>query len=214
MVFSQVFRIKGGEDLEKPSLTTGEIAQYCGVNFRTVIRWIKRGHLKAYQLPGRGDNRVEIQDFLNFLKEHEMPIPEEFQQYSLRVLIVDDDAAMAKNIQRVLHRAGFETTIAADGFRAGTLAESFSPAAMTLDLKMPSLSGIDVIKFVRESENLKYIKILVVSAMPQSDLDAALNIGADDVLEKPFKNDDLVEKVSHLVGMRAVAGPRFVRSIG
>ena len=117
--------------MEKNSLTTGEIAQYCGVNFRTVIRWIKRGHLKAYQLPGRGDNRVEVQDFLNFLREHDMPVPEDFQQFSLRVLIVDDDDAMAKNIQRVLRRAGFDTEIAADGFRAGTLAESFSPAVIS-----------------------------------------------------------------------------------
>ena len=197
--------------MDKPSLTTGEIAQYCGVNFRTVIRWIKRGHLKAYQLPGRGDNRVEIQDFLNFLREHDMPVPDEFQQYSLRVLIVDDDSAMAKNIQRVLHRAGFETLIASDGFRAGTLAESFSPAVMTLDLKMPTLSGLDVIKFVRESENLKYIKILVVSAMPQNELEEALEVGADEVLEKPFKNDDLVDKVTQLLGVRQMMGSRLAR---
>ena len=61
------------------TLTTGEIARYCGVNFRTVIRWIKRGHLRAYQLPGRGDNRVELEDFLEFLREHRMPIPEELK---------------------------------------------------------------------------------------------------------------------------------------
>lgn len=61
------------------SLTTGEVASFCDVNFRTVIRWIKRGHLKAYQLPGRGDNRIVIKDFLQFLVEHSMPIPDQFQ---------------------------------------------------------------------------------------------------------------------------------------
>lgn len=60
-------------------LTTGEIAQHCGVNARTVIRWIKRGYLNAYQLPGRGDNRVAVEDFVNFLKAHDMPIPEGLQ---------------------------------------------------------------------------------------------------------------------------------------
>lgn len=193
--------------MEKPSLTTGEIADYCGVNFRTVIRWIKRGHLKAYQLPGRGDNRVEIRDFVNFLRENSMPIPDDFRKYSMRVLIVDDDTSMAKNIQRVLNRAGFETEIALDGFQAGTLAESFTPSVMTLDLKMPGLSGLEVIRFARSKDNLKHVKIVVVSAMPQQDLDEALNAGADCVLEKPFNNDELVEKVSDLMGIRVANQP-------
>lgn len=186
--------------MKRRVLTTGEIAQFCGVNFRTVIRWIKRGHLNAYQLPGRGDNRIEIQDFLHFLKEHHMPIPEEFSQSSPRVLIVEDEPAMASTIQRLLHRHGFETSIALNGVHAGTLLESFSPAVMALDLKMPGLGGLDVLKFVRTSENLKDIKILVVSAMPRQELEEALAAGANDVLEKPFENDILVEKVSRLAG--------------
>jgi excisionase family DNA binding protein len=72
-------RISGGKQVEKRTLTTGEIAHYCGVNFRTVIRWIKRGYLNAFQLPGRGDNRVEVGDFLAFLERHNIPIPEELQ---------------------------------------------------------------------------------------------------------------------------------------
>ena len=197
--------------MEKPSLTTGEIAEYCGVNFRTVIRWIKRGHLKAYQLPGRGDNRVEIQDFLNFLREHDMPVPDDFKKFSYRVLIVDDDPSMAKNIQRVLYRAGFETEIALDGFQAGTLAESFTPTVITLDLKMPGLSGLEVVKFARTRDNLKHIKILIISAMPQKDLDEALETGADDVLEKPFNNVELIEKVSLLMGVRITNEPHISR---
>jgi len=195
--------------LEKRSLTTGEIAKYCGVNFRTVIRWIKQGHLKAYQLPGRGDNRIEVQDFLNFLREHDMPVPEEFQERSRRVLIVEDDPLMARNMQRILRRGGFETQIASDGFSAGTLVKTFSPAVMTLDMKMPRLGGLEVVKFVRGTEGLKDIKILVVSAMPQKDLEEALKAGANEVLEKPFKNEDLLEKVSRLAGVSGAQGSRF-----
>ncbi len=66
--------------MQKDIFTTGDIAKYLGVNFRTVGRWIKKGYLKAFQLPGRGDNRVTREDFFEFLQEHGMPVPEELQQ--------------------------------------------------------------------------------------------------------------------------------------
>ncbi len=193
---------------EKKTLTTGDIAKYCGVNFRTVIRWIERGHLKAHQLPGRGDNRVEVSDFMAFLRSHDMPIPEEFLDRSRRVLIVDDDPAMSAAIQRTLKRAGFETRVASDGFRAGTLLGTFLPGVMTLDLRMPGIPGLDVLKFVRLAERLKDIRILVVSAMPRKELDEALAAGADDVMEKPFRNPELLEKVARLAGVSPAVTPR------
>ena len=71
-----------------------------------------------------------------------MPVPEELQVKSQRVLIVEDDEKMAKAIQRALERKGFETQIADDGFGAGSLASSYGPAVMTLDLQMPGLGGL------------------------------------------------------------------------
>ena len=64
-------------DQGKQALTTGEVAHYCGVNFRTVLRWIKRGYLNAYQLPGRGDHRIPVDGFLLFLEKHKIPVPED-----------------------------------------------------------------------------------------------------------------------------------------
>ncbi|MSR84235.1 MAG: response regulator [Candidatus Latescibacteria bacterium] len=190
-------------------LTTGEIAQYCKVNFRTVIRWIKRGHLKAYQLPGRGDNRVEVDDFLRFLHQHNLPVPGAFQRpaphAAPRVLIVDDDQGAARVIQRVLRRAGFETQMAFDGFSAGALMESLAPDVMTLDLRMPGLGGLEVLGFVRSHPRLQGTKILVVSGLPRARLDEALAKGADEVLGKPFENAALVEKVSRLAGVEVRA---------
>jgi two-component system, OmpR family, response regulator VicR len=183
---------------DKTTLTTGEIARHCGVNFRTVIRWIKRGELKAFQLPGRGDNRVPVRDFIQFLKQNQMPIPEEFSHLERRVLIVDDDANLARSIARTLARAGFETETAADGFQAGARVEAFAPTVMTLDLSMPGLGGLDVIRFVRGEESLAQLKILVVSAMPLDKLKAAVAAGADDYLEKPFDNAELIARVENL----------------
>lgn len=186
---------------ERRSLTTGEIAKYCGVNFRTVIRWIERGRLNAYKLPGRGDNRVLIPDFLTFLREHKMPIPEELQDNPRRVLIVDDDLAMAKTMRRTLNRNGFETLVASNGFQAGAWLGTFAPAIMTLDLKMPGLSGYEVLRLIRGMPETGSLKILVVSALSRDELDKALEAGADDVLAKPFRNEVLVDMVSRLAGV-------------
>ena len=88
--------------------------------------------------------------------------------------------------------------MASDGFLAGVLAMSFKPTVITLDLRMPGLGGLDVLKALRNQDELTTTKILIVSAMPQEQLEEALDAGADDILEKPFKNKDLVAKVRAL----------------
>ncbi len=183
----------------KQTLTTGEAAQYCSVNFRTVIRWIKKGYLKAHQLPGRGDNRIELSDFVDFLEKNGFEIPIEFSKRN-RVLIVDDELPMANAIQRVLKRNQIDTAIALDGFQAGTLIPIFSPTIVTLDLNMPSMDGFEVIKFIKNNESLHKIKILIISALEKQTLKKAIQLGADDFLQKPFENDLLLEKITRLSG--------------
>lgn len=184
---------------ENKSLTTGDIAKYCGVTLRTVIRWIERGSLKAYKLPGRGNNRITPEDFVAFLTAHEMPIPAEFrQQENNRILICDDEPAFAKAINRTLARAGYATEIANDGFQAGVSLVTYRPWLMTLDLSMPNIDGFEVLRHVRGNPDLEPIKILVISGQHQSDLDKAINLGADLALAKPFVNEDLIAQIERL----------------
>lgn len=187
------------------TLTTGEVAGYCGVNFRTVLRWIERGLLNSYQLPGRGDNRIPVEDFLAFLREHEMPIPAELSDRGSRILIVEDEPPMAQAIQRILRDGGFATTIADNGFAAGAQIALLRPALVTLDLRIPGIGGIDVLRFIRQTERLRSTRVLVVSAMPRGELDRALTAGADDALRKPIEPAELMEHVRRLTGVRAQA---------
>ena len=180
-------------------LTTGEAAKYCDVNFRTVIRWIEKGYLEAYKLPGRGDNRIPVDSFIKFLSENNMPIPKELIQENKRILIVEDIPEMAKAISRVLIRAGYQTKIAKNGFEAGDLLNSFKPALMTLDIKMPGLSGQEVLKYTRSQPNLKNLKILVISAQDENCLLEAIKNGADKTLSKPFINQELLASISSLL---------------
>ncbi len=182
------------------TLSTGEIAKLCDVNLRTVIRWIERGALKGFKLPGRGNNRVRVEDFLAFLVEHEIPIPAELQEDSRKVLVVDDEPAIARALQRVLRKHGLVAEVAADGFQAGTKLMKERPILVTLDLSMPGLSGYDVLSFVRETPEIATTKILVISALGGDALQKAIDLGADAILNKPFDNQELVEVINKLVG--------------
>ncbi|GAB2190465.1 response regulator [Sessilibacter sp. MAH2] len=188
-------------------LTTGEAAKYCGVNFRTIIRWIERGRLKAYKLPGRGDHRIKQEDFVEFLRENELPVPEELETGALeacttpKVLVVDDNPEMAKAIERVFRMQGYEVTTALDGFVAGSLVSTIKPDLITLDLRMPGIDGFEVLKYLRTNEQFKKMKVLVISAESTENLIKTLDLGADDFLQKPFENITLIEKAHQLIAV-------------
>lgn len=181
------------------------LAKHCGVSHRTVLRWIKAGYINAYQLPGRGDHRVLVEDCIKFLQDHTIPVPGELREAAptLRVLIVEDDEAAANYMAALLRRDGFTVEVAADGFQAGAMLSSFRPNLMILDLNIPNLSGLEVLGYVRRTADLQRVKVLVASAMPQEELDQAISAGADAALRKPFKGPELKEAVYRLLGISA-----------
>ncbi|MDY6977392.1 MAG: response regulator [Pseudomonadota bacterium] len=184
------------------TLTSGEIASYCDVNLRTVIRWIESGKLKGFKLPGRGNNRILVEDFIEFLERHDMPIPDALKGIaSPSILIVDDEMPVAKSIQRVARRAGFDSYIATGGFQAGIMLSQYEPKVMTLDLSMPGMDGYSVIEFTREQSKYKDLKIVVISALDDISLERALEIGADATLQKPFSNHDLTNVLEQFMSM-------------
>ena len=192
---------------KKQVLTTGDVARYCGVHFRTVTRWIRSGHLKAFSLPGRGDSRIFVSDFVNFLRSHNIDIPEEFRKKSnRRALIIEDDSVTAKNIKRVLEGLKIECAVAHDGFRAGALLTSFKPDLVTLDLSMPGIGGMSVLKIIRSLVGLDGMVVLVVSGMPENELRKAMENGADGALKKPFTKKQLEESARQLLLLEEEVG--------
>lgn len=182
------------------TLTTREAARRCGVSFRTLIRWTEGGELQAYRLPGRGDYRVPVEELRRFMREHGIPEPDEMPGRPKRVLLVEDEPAMALAIKRVFARAGFETAIANDGFLAGSLLHTFKPHLMTLDIRMPGIDGFGVLRFLRETQLATPLKVLVVSGYSEEQLEQALALGAHGALGKPFDNQELLATARQLLG--------------
>jgi two-component system response regulator VicR len=183
------------------TLRPNEIAHYCDVHQRTVSRWIAQGRLKGHKLPGRGNYRVLLADFILFLHNQNMPMPEELLTLCAgnepvianvkRILIIDDEIEIRNAIRRVLHASGYEIIFAVDGFQAGVKILSDKPDLVTLDLSMPGLDGFEVLQFIRQQPEIADIKIVVISGLSEDELQKALDLGANAVLPKPFDNDKL-----------------------
>ena len=183
-------------------LTTGEIAEYCHVTYRAVLKWIVAGKLKAYRTPGK-HSRVEVEDFLYFLKEYNMPIPDEFTMGNRmkKILIVDDDKNMARSIQRILALEDkFELEMAFDGFDAGRKVMELKPDLIILDIRMPGMDGYEVTKRIKEIPELSHAKIIAISAFfKQEGRDKIVSLGANACLDKPFSEEILLQTIEELI---------------
>ncbi|WP_020406254.1 response regulator [Hahella ganghwensis] len=184
----------------KEVFTTTEVANLCGVSFRTVIRWIERGELGAYKLPGRGDHRIPRADLAKFMDQHQIPFPDDWQALPRRILIAEDEPNMARAIERVLRKSDYETVVANDGFLAGSLLHTFKPGLLTLDIRMPGIDGLGVLRFLQNQTFPFSTKILVVSGETDDRLQEALALGAHGALAKPFSNEKLLSEVKRLLG--------------
>jgi len=184
---------------EQLTLTTGQAAKIFRVSQRTVIRWIDSGRLTGHRFPGEGGHRRILKaDIVSFLKENKLPIPEDLENSSVKVLIVEDEAIVALLIEETLQEAGYETRVATNGFEAGQAIESFAPDVITLDLKIPGIPGVELLVNLRNNESDKHLGIVVVSGMPNEALQEALAKGADYVIAKPFRNKHLLDCISQL----------------
>ena len=204
-------------NFNKRNLTTGDIAKLCGVNFRTVIRWIQRGHLKAFQLPGRGDNRVQVADFIEFLNaEQHAGSRRNCMPSAKKVLIVEGDAESAASMEKALQGAGFDTRLATDGFSAGALVSSFGPNVMTVDVGMKGVDGAQAIKLMRDDARLGLAKIIAVTSASTSKKkrDELLAAGADEVLNRPLSGSELVRRITASDGLIPIPEQRSTRLSG
>ncbi|HXA28404.1 MAG TPA: response regulator transcription factor [Candidatus Angelobacter sp.] len=115
-----------------------------------------------------------------------------------RVLVVEDDPAVAESLRRALHYDGYHVTAAGDGHAALRLLEPRDHDAVVLDLGLPLVDGLEVCRRLRSSGDRT--PVLVVTARDAvADRVAGLDAGADDYLVKPFALDELLARVRALL---------------
>ena len=111
----------------------------------------------------------------------------------MKILVADDDAQLQRALRITLASRGYDVMAARDGAEAIELAASAHPDLLLLDLGMPNVDGMDVIRAVRAWSN---VPILVLSGRTDSaEKVEALDAGADDYVTKPFAMDELLARI-------------------
>lgn len=120
-----------------------------------------------------------------------------------RILLVEDDQALAKVYVSRLELEGFEVKHVSNGEVALSTALEFKPDLIVLDAMMPQISGFDVLDILRNTAETMNVRVIMLTALSQAkDKEMAEKLGADDYLVKSqVVIGDVVERIKHHLGL-------------
>jgi CheY-like chemotaxis protein len=124
-----------------------------------------------------------------------------------KILIVDDDPTLAELVAEFCREAGFEAHALTDSRRAVETARGWRPDLITLDLEMPGLDGIEVLRALQADPDTARIPVIIVSVVAKGALDAGLLKGARLAFEKPLKFHNLVDRLQKVLENSAADHP-------
>ncbi len=133
---------------------------------------------------------------------------EEWMILGTKILLVEDDRSIASFVQPELEHLGFLVRCAYDGLTALEEAQMFGPALIVLDIMLPGLDGVGVLKRLREGGNR--VPVIMLTARDATlDKVHSLDRGADDYLTKPFEIEELLARIRAL--LRRIEGDEILR---
>jgi DNA-binding response OmpR family regulator len=113
-----------------------------------------------------------------------------------RIVVADDDKDVLDLVVYKLSEAGYDTVAVADGVAALAAIQADPPNLVILDVMMPGLSGIDVLRQVRAKTATKHLGVILLTARARDvDVDNAFATGATDYVIKPFSPRELLQRV-------------------
>ena len=118
-----------------------------------------------------------------------------------KILVVDDDGLSLKLVRDLLEIRGYDLITGSDGTEGIKLAISEKPDLLLIDNQMPSKTGLDVTRDLRKMPDMREIRIIIMSASTmKEEVQSYMDAGCDDFVAKPIMLNDLLTKVSRVLG--------------
>ncbi|WP_323959514.1 response regulator [Arthrobacter sp. JZ12] len=141
-----------------------------------------------------------------------LPLLRRFDGSRVRALVVDDEPALSEVMSSVLRLSGWDVTVAADGLSAVQLAQRFRPDVLVLDVMLPGLDGVEVLRKIRDHD--PNIAALFLTAKGRvEDRITGLTAGGDDYVTKPFSLEEVVLRLHRLVQRSGITAADNVRLV-
>lgn len=189
--------------VRRKSLSTGDIARYCQVTPATVVNWIKAGKLEVYTTPG-GQYRMDVGNFVDFLRKHKLPIPEELEPSNeRRLLIIDNDPEVLENATQTIAQE-LPTIILEEsdnGYDGLIKLGSFKPHAVVLDMALPAVDIGEAVRRLRSNNETRNMFVITVGG-DEIDPDVmrkVRRVGVDAMLNRPLRYDELTRTLARLL---------------
>ena len=168
------------------------------------------GSLEAVSEPGKGSTfhlEIPVREGMEIgkVEKPRRVVGLEPGQTPYRVLVVDDNLENRGYLESLLKLVGFEVRTAVDGEKGIEAYRSYRPHLILMDLRMPVMEGPEAIRRIRAMEGGGAVKIIAVSASSfKEDQKKAIQVGADDFVSKPFREETLFERIHAWLGAKFI----------
>jgi len=184
-----------GNQLPDRLLTVREVADLLHVHTNTVRGWSDLGLIKSYRVGPRGDRRFKAKDINNFITTVRPNL-------GGAALIVDDDIGMRQLMEDAVVGEGYEVVAVASGERALEELEKQHFDLIFLDLVLPGLSGVDVLRAIK-GRNQRTLVAVITGYGDDPIAMEAMSLGPLFFIRKPFKMSDITEVLDAVMRPRS-----------
>ncbi len=174
--------------------TSGKAAELLQADATSVVKWVNDGLLVSYLTPG-GHRRIRASDLVAFMRAHGMWVPPELRVARTKVLLVDDEPRVLGAMTRAMkaHEDAVEFLTASSGMEALVMLGSEKPDVLVLDIAMPDMDGLEVLRRLKARPATEKLEVIVLSGNLTPALERkALALGAGAVCDKPISAAELV----------------------
>ena len=182
-------------------LGTLRIARMCQVTPATVAHWIDQGYLKGHRTP-TGHRRVDSEDLVAFLREHQMPVPPDLEnevpEAKDAIVIVEDDKSYGKLLLRAIESSDVkaDVTLAVTGMDGLIEIGRANPAVVVLDYSLPDLNAAEVVeRLLAPGRQLDAEVLIVTGGVQDADVLRLHALGVKEIVQKADGIDAVVEAI-------------------